>query len=94
MHVPFARMYVCFLSKEGFLYETLIVLHCQKYFKDAANWGLAATLNVPSFMFLCSHLQSPEIRIYVLNMYAQHARRVLCAVSYLTNRNLNMNMMT
>ena len=63
--------------------------------KHAANWVLAATLNVPSFTFLCSHLQRPEIRIYVLNMYAQHARRVLCAVSYLTNRNLDQeNMMT
>ena len=29
------------------------------------------------------HLQSSEIRVYILNMYSIHARRVMCAVSYI-----------
>ena len=36
-------------------------------------------MHMKHFLF---KLQTPEIRVYFLNMYAQHARRVMCAVSY------------
>lgn len=52
-----------------------------------------ADITVDTYSFASStnftsveELFSPEIRIYFLNMYSDHARRVLCAVSHLIER--------
>ena len=69
------------------VYYIIINVVCRNH---AANWVPTVALHVSFFTILCFRLQSPEIRVYVLNMYAQHARRVMCAVSYLANCNWRM----
>ena len=33
-------------------------------------------------VYTMAELFEPEVRIYVLNMYPRHARRIICRVSY------------